>query len=158
MPRIYRAFFEDVSIAAAQDLLQLKGASGKMLRLMAVGVFLTNTTLATSQSIKTRCRVLPATVTDGSGGSTPTVQKTDIGDAAASASALANNTTKATSSGTPLVVDEGGAHIYNGYEKRWSRDNAPKIGPSQSAVFEMLSTVSGTVNMSGYMEFEEEGG
>ena len=158
MARIYRAFFEDVSISVAQDMLQLKGASGKMLRLLGVGCYCTNTTLATSQSIKTRTRVLPATVTDGSGGSTPTVQKTDIGDAAASATALANNTTKATSSGTVVVVDEGGAHLYNGYEKRWTRDNAPKIGPSQAAVLELMSKVIGTVNMSGWMEFEEEGG
>lgn len=158
MGRRYRALFSDVAVSAAQDLIQITGASGKTLKIIRAAWGCTNTTLATSQSVKTRCRLLPATVTNGSGGSTPTVQKTDSGDAAASASALANNTTKATTSTTAVVLEESGDHLYNGYISKWDDRGAPVIGPSQAFVFELLSAPSGTVNMSGFVEFEEIGG
>lgn len=158
MGRVYRVFFEDVAVSAAQDLLQVKGAAGKIVKVREWWWGCTNTSLATSQGVKTRCRFLPATVTDGSGGSSPTVQKSDVGDAAASFTALANNTTKATTSGTAIVLDESGDHLYNGYRKRFQPGSEPVVGPSESWVGELLSTVSGTVNLSGGVEVEEIGG
>lgn len=156
MPRIYKVMFEGVSVAAAQDLLQIEGAAGKMLRILRRWVKNTDTTLATAQMLELRERFLPATVSNGSGGSTPTIAKNDPGDAAASFTALANNTTKATSSGTAVVLWEGAEHIYNGFDD--VHMNPPPIGPSESYVFELLSTVSGTVHLSGGVEVEETGG
>ena len=156
MPRRYRVVFEQVTVSAAQDMLQITGASGKMLRILRAWVNSTNTTLPTSQMIAIRCRTLPATVTNGSGGTTPTIQKTDIGDASASFTALANNTTKATTSGTAVINDDTGTHISAGYDNMFI--TPPPIGPSEAFVFELLSTVSGTVALSGGVEVEEIGG
>jgi len=106
--------------------------------------------------LETRCRFLPATVTNGSGGSTPTISKVDPGDSAASFTVLANNTTKATSSGTAIVADESGDHIYSGYDNTFAVRSP--IGPNEAFVFELLSTVSGTVHLSGGVTVEEIGG
>jgi len=156
MGRNYVVTFEQVAVSAVQDLLQIKGAAGKMLRIKRVWWGSTDTAIPTSQMISTRCRYLPAAVTDGSGGSSPTPAAFDPGTGAASFTAKANNTTKATSSGTAITMEESGDHIYNGYSRAFA--DPPAVGPSESFVFELLSTVSGTVHLSGGAEVEELGG
>ena len=117
-----------------------------------------STSLATGQGLRLRSRFLPATVTVGAGGTTGiTPTKRDPGDAACSSSTCGtNNTTQATTSGTALVQYSNGAHLYQG--DVWTYPNCPPIGPSEAFVFELLSTVSGTVHLSGGVEFEEWGG
>jgi hypothetical protein len=156
MPRPYVVSFEDVNISAAQDLLQIKGATGKMLRILSVSVGATDTTMPTAQMIKVRCRFLPATVTDGSGGSSPTPQALDPGDSAASFTAKANNTTQATTSGTAAKLGEWGVHLFSGLDYTFPKP--PAVGPSESFVFELLAAPTGTVHMSGMALVEEIGG
>lgn len=158
MGRRYRVLFEQVSVSAAQDLLQIKGASGKLVKIIRQWWGNTDTTAPTNQDLPTRSRVLPVTVTDGSGGSTPTIQKTDLGDAAASFTALANNTTKATTNGTAVIAHEAGDNIFAGHAWDYPDKSAPMIGPSQSFVFELLAGPTGTVKLSGGVEVEEIGG
>jgi hypothetical protein len=159
MSRIYEVATENVAVSAAQDLLQIKGASGKMLRIKRVKVGASDTSIPTAQMLRLRCRFLPTTVTDGSGGSTPTPQKRDPGDAGASFTALGNNSTQATTNGTALVVDQPpGIHIYAGYDYAFPAGMEPVIGPSESFTFEMLSTPSGTLHLSSGVTVEEIGG
>lgn len=155
MGRTYEVVFESVSVSAAQDLLQIVGAASKVLRIKRVWVNSTDTTIPTSQQISVRCRYLPVTVSNGSGGSTPTPRPVSPGDAAASFTALANSTSKATTNGTAAILYENGAHIYGG--DSWSFPTPPEIIPSTSFVYELLSTVSGTVHLSGGCEVEEIG-
>ena len=158
MPRVYRVMFTGVTVSAAQDLVQITGATGKMMRILRAWVGCPDTTLATGQDLSLRCRFLPATVTVGSGGTTGiTPSKNDPGDAACSSTTCAtNNTTKATTSGTAVVLDADACHLFQGYNKRF--ESPPTIGPSEGFVFELLSTVSGTVTLSGGVELEEIGG
>ena len=156
MPRTYAVTFENIATAAAQDLVQVKGAAGKTLRILRVSVNTTDSSIPTSQMFRVRCRFLPVTVTDGSGGSTDTPRPFDPGDAAASFTALINNTTQATTNGTAAVLEDNGWHAYAGYDYAFPRP--PIIGPSESFTFEMNSTPSGTVHMSGTVIVEEAGG
>lgn len=157
MGRIYRVTFSQVSVAAAQDLVQITGATGKMMLILRHWVGCSNTTLATGQMLSLRSRSLPATVTVGSGGTTGiTPSKNDRGDATCSSTTCAtNNTTQATTSGTAVVNYLRGVHLYQGDE--WYYQKPPPIGPSEAFVFELLSTVSGTVALSGGVELEEIG-
>jgi hypothetical protein len=157
MPRIYRVTFENVTVSAAQDLVQIKNASGsnKVLRILRRWISAVDTTAPTGQMLRLRERILPATVTDGSGGSTPTPAKLDQGDPASTFTAFANNTTPATTSGTAIVVYATGCHIFNGFDD--IHDEPPIVIPTSSYVFELLSTVSGTVHLSGGVEVEEIG-
>ncbi len=155
MPRTYSVSFEGVATSAAQDLITILGATGKMCRIKSVKWGCTDTSLATGQNIETRGRILPATVTPGSGGSTPTPRPLDPGDAAATFTAHANDTSKTTTNGTAEIVDEDGSHLYGGYS--YSFPAPPLVGPTSAFVFELLSTVSGTVHLSGRVEVEELG-
>ena len=157
MPRIYQVTFVGVAISAAQDLVQITGATGKMIRILRQWLGLTNTSLPAAQSLSLRGRFLPATVTVGSGGTTGiTPSKRDQGDVACSTTTCAtNNTTQATTSGTAVVVYANGIHAYQG--EAWVFQNPPLVGPSQAYVFELLSTVSGTCTFSGGVEIEEMG-
>lgn len=157
MPRAYHVSFVGVTVAAAQDLIQITGATGKMMRILRIMLGCKDTSVATSQMLSLRARFLPATVTVGSGGTTGiTPSKADQGDAACSSTTCAvNNTTQATTSGTAVILYANGIHLYQGENFRF--DNPPCIGPSQAFVFELLGAPSGTVNLSGLVEFEEIG-
>ena len=150
--------FEKVSVTAVQDLFLIKGAAGKMLKLLRIAIADVDSTLPTAQQMALRIRFLPATVTDGSGGATPTPRPLDPGDAAASFTALTNNTTKATTNGTATIIEENGAFLYSGYD--YALIKPLYIGPSESAVVELITAPasSGTWVMSGTCIVEESGG
>lgn len=156
MARKYVVSFDNVTVTAVQDLIQINGAAGKMCRIIRAQVYDVDNTPPTSQHLRLRCRILPATVTNGSGGSTPTPAKTDQGDAAATFTALANSTTPATTSGTAQVVDEGGCHVSAGYETMFG-GAYPTVAVSQAFVFELVTAPNGTLKLSGSVTVEEIG-
>lgn len=159
MPRIYRVTFEGVAVSAVQDLVFIPGsAAGKLVKILHRWVGCTDTTLPTSQMIQLRERFLPATVTAGTGGSTAiTPSKNDPGDATCGiTTAGTNNTGKATTSGTAVVLDEMGVHLYNGFDD--ALINPYPIANGEAYVFELLGAPSGTVHLSGGVVFSEEGG
>lgn len=158
MPRRYTVTFSGVTVSAAQDLIQVTGATGKMIRILRCWVGCVDVTLATGQGMKLRARFLPATVTVGSGGTTGiTPSKVDPGDAACSSSTCAtNNTTQATTNGTAVLLLADGCHLYSGHQ--WQPIEPPTVGPSEAFVYELLSAQSGTVNLSGGCLIEEVGG
>jgi hypothetical protein len=158
MARVYTTVFENVAVSAAQDLVQVKGAAGKIVKIKRVFLGMTDTTLQTAQGLQLRARYLPSVVTDGSGGTSPSFLPQDPGDAAASVTAKVNNTTKATTSGTAVILEEWGVHNFAGLDYTWPTGSEPTIGPSESFVFELLSTVTGTCHFSGSCRVEESGG
>ena len=115
MARRYSVEFSGVSVTAAQDLFQIIGAAGKTLRVISVSLADVDTSLPTNQQLQLRARFLPATVSNGSGGTAPTPQPFDPGDAAASFTAKANSTSKATTSGTASILLADGCNVYAGY-------------------------------------------
>jgi hypothetical protein len=158
MPRAYTVVFEGVSVSAAQDLFQIKGAAGKLLRIKRVVLNATDTTPPAAQMIQARMRYLPVTVTDGSGGTAPTPQPLDPGDAAASFTAKVNNTTQATTNGTAVKLWEGGFYVLAGLDYSFAQGREPVVGPSESFTVEMLSAPSPAIHLSGTVEVEESGG
>lgn len=156
MPRRYKVGFEGVAVSAAQDLVQINGGAGKMVRVLRAWAGATDTTAPTAQMLQIRHRFLPATVTNGTTGTTSaTVAKTDQGDAAATLTAQTNCTGKATTSGTAVILEEDGFHVFSGYDRAFL--TPPTVGPSTAYVFELLSTPSGTLHLSGGVEVEEIG-
>jgi hypothetical protein len=156
MPRTYAVTFEEVACSAAQDLVQIIGAAGKTLRILRQFVSMTDNSPPTNQQLALRSRFLPATVSNGSGGTSPTPQLFDPGDAAASFTAKANSTSKATTSGTAAILEENGCNAFAGYDYMFPRP--PIIGPSESFVFELLVGPVGTMHLSGGVIVEEMGG
>jgi hypothetical protein len=158
MARIYRAPFDQVTISAVQDLIQVTGATGKMCRVLQCVISpAIAATIATNAVLGARVRFLPATVTPGTGGTTPSIGKNDPGDSAASFTALANNTSKATTSGTAVVHIDTGFHNYQGYDSGPLANPIP-FGPSEAVVFELTTAPPSGQTFSGYVEVEEVGG
>ncbi len=158
MGRRYFVSEPNFTAVAAMDLIQIKNASGshKTLIIHRWGWRPTDNSLATAQVLMTRCRRLPSTVSDGSGGTTATPRRVDGGDAAATFTALTRNTTPATTNGTAEIKDEAGAHIYNGYEQ--VSEEGVTIADAQSFVFELTSAaVQGAPKISAFVEVEEIG-
>lgn len=158
MARRYSVSEPDFTASAASDLIQIKNAAGsnKVLLIRGWKWKATDNTLPTAQNIMTRCRRLPSTVTDGSGGGTPTPRPADGGDSAATFTAFSRNTVKATTSGTAVIVDESADHIYNGY--REIPDEPIVIAPGQSFVFELTTAVlQGSPKINALVFVEEIG-
>lgn len=155
--RTYFVPFENVAVSAAQDLISCKGSAGKTCRLRRIHVGMTNTTIQTAQGLRVRCRYFPATMTQGSGGTAPTPSPADPGDAAASFTAHVNDTSQATTSGTAVNIPCIGAHNYGGVDFTFAGESAPAFGTTEGVTFELLSTVSGTCNFSGFGVVEETG-
>jgi hypothetical protein len=65
---------------------------------------------------------------------------------------LGSDGPKATTSGTAVIVYEGGCHAYNGLDESFDPDGrgqAPPVwGGGEAFVLEMLSTPSGTLHLS----------
>lgn len=160
MGRIYTVATEAVSLATTpQDLIEIIGAAGKIVKIRRVHFGATDTTLPTAQMLDLRCQFLGATVTNGTGGSSPSAKPVDPGDAAASFTAKANNsTTQASSSGTTNTLQVWGVHIYAGLDFTFPSNAQPTIGPSEAFVFSLQSTLSGTVHGTSLIEVEEIGG
>lgn len=147
--------FENVLVAAVQDLVSLKGSSGKTCRVLRVWVGATDTTLQTAQSLRLNVKYSNATITLGSGGTVPTPTMVDPGDTAAAYTAHVNDTTQATTSGAFTKIVSQGVHNYAGWD--WPFKTPPVFGLNEGIVFELLSTVSGTCHFSGGAEVEETG-
>ncbi len=157
--RTYVVTFEKVPVSAPQDFVAIPGATNKIVRILrfwidpAIG-----TSLPGAQTLAIRCRILPATYTPGTGGTTGITpsKATSQGDAVSSiTTAGTNNTSKATTNGTAVTRFEGSFHIFAGRDKRF--DEPVEIIPTAGFVFELLDTPSTALTLSGGVEFQEIG-
>lgn len=157
MGRRYNVTFFEQSISVVQDLLQIKGATGRCLRILRQWLEIDDSTLPAAQFVGLRSRTLLATVTDGTGGAAATIDPADPGDPAATFTALRNNvTTKATTSSSAKLHYNGGFYVYTGHERMYS--SPPVIMLGESFVFEVVRAPSAAIIMSGGVEVEELGG
>src|SRR2546429_1425013 len=107
--RVYKTQFENVTISAVQDIFLLKAGSANGVELHQIDLSAGGVT--SPAEIRLRLKRLPATVTNGTGGTAPTINAADSGDTkAATATVRANDTTQATTSGTAAVLQ---AHQWN---------------------------------------------
>lgn len=107
--RVYKAMFDNVTISAVQDVFLVKAGSVNGVELHQIDLSAGGVT--SPAEIRLRLKVLPATVTNGSGGSAPTIYPADSGDTkSATATVRANDTTVATTSGSARILQ---AHQWN---------------------------------------------
>lgn len=170
MARIYTVQFEAVAVSAAQDLFAIIATSTpKSVRLLRCTLGNENSTIPTSQTLGIQVLMFNgATITAGSGGTTPTIGKTDNGDASATGfTAAANNTTAATTTGTTNIVYDGGFHLFNGFDESFVVDGSNPRGSmpvmvaaaanAGTIIVRLKNTPSGTINLSGCVWVEEAG-
>ena len=155
MFRTYTVSTNAVVGAAAMDLALIIGAAGKVCRVIRLECSATDAAAPTSGEMNFRCRYLSATVTPGSGGTTPTPSRMIQGDAAASFTAHANDTSGATSSGSVVVLWSGAAHVLTGLDYMFPEP--PTVNVSTAVTFELLTLPSGTIHLDMCVTVEEIG-
>ncbi len=152
--RVYSIQIENVAVAAVQDLFSLKaGASnGIQIRHVMLG--------AVGQTAPTEFRLslkrLPATVTQGSGGSVPTINAVQDGDTKASGTtAHANDTTQASTSGTAATLESFTWDVLLPFEYvPGSPEERDACLPSEAIVL-TLNAAPASTNISGFIKWSE---
>ena len=156
MAEIFTIVCENVAVSAVQDILCAYAASTKKLQLLAVELSANGQTTVGNYPI--RLRLLPATVTAGSGGAAVTPKNTNQDGAAVSFTARRNDTTQAVTGGTASDWVATQFNPINGYY--WtpppgvSPGDEPKADVSTAIVLS-LDAVSGTLNVSATMWLRE---
>jgi hypothetical protein len=130
MRGIYTVQCSNLSVTTVVDLLAAMAGSGRKLVIHAVDIN------AKGQSAVANLRMrlvrLPATVTNGSGGSSVTPQKTDPLDAAAGFTARAGDTSQATTGGTASSEHSFDFNPITGYTFPFPEKMRPKCDLSEA--------------------------
>ena len=105
MPRIYPVQFNNVAVTAAQDLFELQAGDDKPIEI--AGGFITYRDSETNEQLTFSIQRRTGAFTGGSGGSSPTIQKTHTVLPTAGFTAEANNTTRATGGTQEFIHPEG---------------------------------------------------
>ncbi len=151
--RTYSIQFNNASVSAVQDLLSIYCGASMACELH--GIVLGQITGVTVQNLRISVKRLPATVTAGSVGNSVTPQKLDRGDAAATATARANDTTQASTSGTAAVIHSDVFNTVNGYQFFWPPEDRPSAGLSEALILSLDTAPSSAMTMSGTVYFAE---
>jgi hypothetical protein len=149
---VYSVVFAGVSVSAVQDLFLVIADTTHKAVIHGVQIGAVSTAV---QNLKLTGKRMPATLTAGSGGTTPTPQKTDPQDAAASFTAHVNDTSQATTSGTASTVMADMFATINGYLWFPPREDRPKIDLSEGFVISLDTAPAASMVMSGTIWVEE---
>jgi hypothetical protein len=148
MGRKYSIAFEEVTVAAAQDLFEVVAPSNKVLIVHEVKIANVSSETSEQWSI-----LVHRASTSGSSGTTPTARPLDPGDAAAGFTPECNNTTQGTE-GTFVHAD--GFNILNGWHWLPIPEDRPVVPGGGRLVVELQTTPTSTT-CSGTMIVEEIG-
>ena len=158
MSKICNVNFKHVSISATQDLVSLKPASNKPIRILRYWLMCDEPTLPSPILLQLNAKITTGTFTAGSGGSAPTPTCLDpTNTTTISATARANDTTPGTTSTSFVNIDPSGTHIYNRFDSAQQGRAPIDIPVAGGFVFELLNATITAAHFSGGVDFEEIG-
>lgn len=144
--RAYTVSFQGVAISVKQDLFYVKPAADKLTVIEAI--YLSNVGVgldagdANEELLDVQLMYLPATVTAGSGGSTPTARPLNVSDTAYGGTVRVNDTTVATSSGTRYPLHPDGWNVRVPYVYMPPPEHRATVGNAAAIVFRLAETGS----------------
>jgi len=150
--RVYIATARNVAVSAVQDLLAVYAGSVKAFKVHSVTIGQISATAVGNLNLS--LKRLPATVTAGSGGTTPALFPVSPNDTAATVTAHANDTTQASTSGTATVYGDV-FNVVNGYLYLPPEEDRLVIGPGQAFVVSLDTAPSTTETMTATVVVEE---
>jgi len=153
MGRVYTVSFANVSVSATQDLVTVFAGTSKAFRLHSVT--LGQTTASAVGNLAISLKRLVGTITNGSGGSTPTPVPVSPNDTAATITAHANDTTRTTVSGSTVILVADVFNVINGYLYLPPAEDRPIIGIGQTLVLSLDGAPASAETMSGCVTVEE---
>lgn len=153
--RIYTVSFQNVTLSAVQDLIMVKAGASNPIALLSVNIGQITGTAVANQRI--RIQMIPATITNGSGGSAATITKWIASDAASNATGRINDTVQATSTNTIVDLWDDTWNIINGYLWVPAIPSRPPVIAVSAAVRVSLDTAPSSVVTNMTLTFEELG-
>ena len=152
MGRVYETQFNNVTVSAVQDLLSVQSTSGMALKILEI--VLGQITITSVEALRLTFKRFSGAYTIGSGGSAPTPQKHNFGDAAAVGTVRANDTTQ-TTGGTSVTIRSDIFNEVNGFQYLAIPDKEIILAPSQAFILSMDNAPAAARTMSGAITFEE---
>lgn len=157
--RLYTVTFQGVTVSAQQDFFYIKPAADKLCIVEMVKLVVTGGTAdagdAQEELLRVECLRLPVTVTASSGGTAPTIVPVLVGDAAAGFTARANDTTKATTSGTAAQLDSDGMNNRIPYLYTPIPEHRDVITNAGAFVVRLMTTPADALEMGGSVRIRE---
>lgn len=158
MGRKYCISFDRVAVSAVQDLFEILVPADMVMVVHRLVVSQDSEEGdAEDEQLYVSLRRVSGSPTSGSGGSTPTPQPLDQGDAASTLTAEANNDTQL-SGGTNVVVHSEAFNIRAGLDYHPTPEERIVISPSTRLLVELEEAPADAVTMSGTLIVEEVGG
>lgn len=152
--RIYSIQIENVAVSAVQDIFSLLSSSAKGLELRHIQLGAIGQTSATE--FRLSFKRLPATVTQGSGGSTPTINKIDsLNGTSSVVTAHANDTTQATTGGTAVTLWSATWDVLLPFEYIPSSPEERETCAVSEAFVLTLNAAPSSTNISGFIKWAE---
>jgi hypothetical protein len=153
--RIYTAFFNDVTVTAAQDFFEINAAADSCVELMEIHI---SQQLEIGDAMEEMLNILvkSGATTSGSGGSTPTAVPLQLQDSAFGGTVEANNTTKATA-GTIVTHYAWWWNVRVPFDVVFTPENSKILAPSGRLTIELVGAPADTMDISGYVVFREIG-
>lgn len=155
MRTVYSVQFNGVAATAQQDLFELVAASTKPLVILGFSLSQTSE-LGDAAEEQLLILLKSGQTTSGSGGSAPTPAATDSADSAASFTAEANNTTKAT--GGTIVTHEARAWNVRGpLDVLFTQEQQLVLSAGRRFTVELASTPADSITLNGTIWVQELG-
>jgi hypothetical protein len=149
MLRPYSVQFNNVSISAAQDLFGIYCGANMAVVLMEFQ--LSADASSAVAELRLLIKRLPATVTAGSGGTAPTPAALGSSDSASTFTARANDTTRATTSGTAVNLFAASINVLNGWQFLPPPEYRPTFRPNEACIIGMEVAPGAATVFDGYV-------
>ena len=159
MGRMYTVQFNGVAITALQDLFEVLTATDSVALIHGFSLFQTSDVGDAAEEILRLETVRGiGTVTSGSGGSTPTAQPVDDGDAAFGGTVEANNTTRlAVGTGSLETLEQFGWNVRIPVVHFYTPELRPLIKPGERWTLSLPAAPADSITTSGMLWLEEIG-
>ena len=157
--RLYSVVFAAVSVTVQQDLFYIKPAADKICIVEAIYLGTSGGSAdagdAQEELFDVELMYVPSTVTASSGGTTVTPSPVAANDAAAGFTARANDTTKATSSGTIVARHPDSFNNRIPYVYAPPAEHRELVANPNAIVFRLNTTPADAILLSGDMRVRE---
>ena len=151
---IFKIPMSAVACSAAQDLWHLK--AGATYPLLIHEIVLSQKTLVATEGRDLKLIRHTTTVTQGSGGSTPTPAQMNPGGSASGITAHMNDTTQA-SAGTLTTLHSDVWQFLNGFFWMPAPEDRIFISPATGFIVSLVTAPSASMTVSGTITYEELG-
>lgn len=157
MSRLYSAQVSGVSVTAAQDIFEILAATARPILIHGWSLFQTSDVGDAAEEILRIETVRGVgTVTSGSGGTTPTAQPLNDGDAAVSATVEANNTTRmVVGTGALDTLEEHGWNVRVPWVHFYTPELRSRIAPADRWTLSLPVAPADALTVGASVWFEE---